>query len=73
MDADGLPYGKEAASANHQRQRLPASLLNSLQSKEDVELFQMHNMEESDVQHDLNCDHIHVKVMCSNGFYQLPF
>ena len=71
MDADGHPFGKETAVPNHQIQRLPASLMNSLQSKEDVEQFQIHNMEETDVQHDLNYDHIDVKVMCQNGFYQL--
>ena len=52
--------------------RLPSSLMNSLQSK-DVELFQMHNMEGIDVQHDLNYDHINVKVMCLNDFYQVLF
>ena len=39
VDEDGLPYGKEAAVTNHLVQSLPASLMNSLQSKEDVELF----------------------------------
>ena len=73
MDADGTPFGKEAAVPNHQMHRLLASLMNSLQSKEDMELFQMHNMEETDVQHDLNYDHINVKVTCSNDFYQFPF
>ena len=47
--------------------------MNSLQSKEDVELFQMHNMKETDVQHYLNYDHINVKAMCPNGCYQLSF
>ena len=41
--------------------------------KEYVELFQMHIMEELDVQHDLNYDHINFKVMCLNGFYQFSF
>ena len=58
MDADGHPFGKETAVPNHQIQRLPASLMNSLQSIEDVELYQIHNMEETDLQHDLNYDHI---------------
>ena len=39
VEADGLPYGKEAAVTNHQMQRLPASLINVLQSKEDVKLY----------------------------------
>ena len=33
----------------------------------------MHNMEELDVQHDHNYNHINVKVMCLNGFDQLSF
>ena len=71
MNEDGLPYDKEAAVTNHQMQRLHASLINSLQYN--VELFQMHNMEENDVQHDINYDHINVKVKCLNDFYQFPF
>ena len=62
VEVDGLPYGKKAAVTNHHMQRLPASLINSNQSKADVELFQLHNMEETDIQHDLNCNHINVKV-----------
>ena len=37
-------------------------LMNSLQVKGDVELFQMYNMEDIYVQDDLNCDHINVRV-----------
>ena len=73
MDEDGLPYGKKADVINHQMRRLPSSLMNSLQSKEDIELFHMHNMEEIDVQHDLTYDHINVKEMCLNDIYQVPF
>ena len=73
MDADSLPYGKEAAVTNHQMQRLPVSPINPLQSKEDVELFQMHDMEETDIQHDLNYDHNNVKEMWPNSGYQLSF
>ena len=68
-----LLFGGCTAVPNHQMQQLPASLMNSLQSKEDVELFQMHYMEETDIHHDLNYDQINVKVMCPNGFYQLSF
>ena len=64
VDKDSIPYDKEAAVTNHQMQRLPVSLMNSLQSKEDEELFQMHNMEKTEIQHDHNYDHINVKVMC---------
>ena len=70
-DEDELPYGKEAAVTNYQMQRLPSSLMNSLQSKDNVELFQMQKMEELDIQDDLNDDHINVKIMWLNGFYQL--
>ena len=73
MIEDGLPYGKKAAVNYHQMQSLPYSLMNSLQSKEDVELFQMYNMEELDVQDDLNYDHIDVKVRCLKVFYQFSF
>ena len=62
VDEDGVPYNKEAVT-NHQMQMLPFSLMNSLQSKEDVELFQMHNMEELYIQDDLNYDYVRVKVM----------
>ena len=33
VDADCLLYGKEAAVTSHQKQRLPASLMNSLIQK----------------------------------------
>ena len=45
VDEDGLLYCKEAAITNHLMQGLPSSLMNSLESKEDVVLFQMHYME----------------------------
>ena len=53
-------------------QRLP-SLINFLQSKEDVELFQMHSMKELVVQDDHNYDHINVKVIYLNGVHLLRF
>ena len=61
LDEDRLCYGKEAAVTNHQMQWFSSSLMNSFQSKEDVELFQKHNMEEIDIQI-LNDDHMNVKV-----------
>ena len=70
---DGLPYGKEAAITNHQMQSLPFSLINSLQSKKYVELFQMHNMKETNIQHKLNYDHTNIKIMCLNDFYHVQF
>ena len=54
----------ESAVTNHQMQSLPFLLINSIQSKEDVELFQMHNMQEIDIQDDLNYDHMNIKVIC---------
>ena len=33
----------------------------------------MHNIEELDAYDDPNYVHINVKVICLNGFYQLPF
>ena len=72
VDKDGH-YGKEAAITNHQMPRLPSALMNSLKSNEDVELFQMHNIQELNIQDDPNYDHIMAKVMCLNGFYQLSF
>ena len=63
VDENGLPYDKEASVTNHQMQRLPFSLMNSLQTKKDVELFQMHKTKEIEVQHNLNYDHIKVKVI----------
>ena len=54
MDDDGLLYHEEAAVTNHQLQRLPSSLMNSLQSKKNAELFQMHDIKELDAQHYLN-------------------
>ena len=73
VDEDGLPYGKEAAVTNHQMQRLPSSWMNSLQSKEDIELFKLHSMKETNYQHGLDYDHANFKVMCWNDFYQVPF
>ena len=73
MDGDGLSYGNEAVVTNHQRQRLLSSLMNSLQLKEDLELFERHDTEELGVKDDHNHDHTNVKVMCLNGFYQHSF
>ena len=41
VDEDGVPYNKESVDTNHQMQRLPASLMNSFQSKEDVKVLQI--------------------------------
>ena len=44
-----------------------------LQLKEDIELFEMNDIEELDVQVDHNYDCINVKVMCYDCFCQLCF
>ena len=73
VDEDGRLYCKDAAVTTHQIQRLPSSLMNILQSKEDIEMFQTHNMEELDVQHVFNYNYINVKVMCLNDIYKFLF
>ena len=39
VDEDGFFHDKEAIVTNHEVQRLASNVMNSLQSKEDVELF----------------------------------
>ena len=73
VEEDGLFYGGEAAVTDHQMQSLSSLLMNSLQLKEYIELYQMDNMEEIDIQDNLKYDHINVKIMCQNGFHQLLF
>ena len=73
VDKDGFPYGKESVVPNHWMQRMPSSLMNSLQSQQDVEWFQMHIIEELHVQDGCNHDHINVKEKCYDCFYQPPF
>ena len=63
VDDDGVLYINEFAVTNHQLHRLPSSLMNSIKSKEDVELFHMHNTEELYIQDHLKHDHINAKVM----------
>ena len=70
MNEGGLSYGKEAPITNHQIQRLPSSLMNSLQSKEDVEILQIHDMEKLGVKDDFNYDHVNVKVIIYDLFCQ---
>ena len=71
LDGDGIPYDKVVIVTNDQIQRLPSSLMNSLYAKEDVELFQMHNIEEIYVQDDVNNDHINVKEIQQNSFVNM--
>ena len=67
MDENGIVYDKVAVVTNNQFQRLPALFMNSFQSKEDVELFQMYN------QDNFHYHHMNVKVICYECFHDLSF